>query len=328
MQNQSPSCAPFSKALCLKEYALKYDNLISKIEHAYSLMLALNILEKVTEIKKIDHHPDYDLTPYQGPCTSNYVFKDTVSIPKSLSSLINVNLGIAKIIHFDDLKNLASSCSLPFSSGLGGEYIIECALENNEDAFSHSGFEPEIDQFKLNEIKAVINNDGSKTVDLEGSFIGDSYGISPEDWDLYTEIIYIGFKSSLDDEDFYVELISQSYSMHAQKHYKLAFFLAYSALENYTNCKLNSNEVEDRLTDKINRLFKKFFPESDLSKHNVYTTVIGQFKKRLTPLRNHIAHGRRHVFKNEESLEMLIYTLVLIASIETKESNLKKLIEV
>jgi len=129
-------------------------------------MLSLNILERVVEIKMVDHHPDYDLTPYKGPCTSNYVFKDSITTPQSLSSVINVAIGRVRIIHSDDLKNLAEDNSIMYSPPINGEYIIETAMENDEDIFFSSGFAPEIDQFNLNEIKAKVSNDESRTIGI------------------------------------------------------------------------------------------------------------------------------------------------------------------
>lgn len=281
---------------------------------------------------EIDLNPDYDITPYQGDSGTTYVIKPKIDFPAGFESVIDVEIHNLKVIHADDVSRLIKDYQLTNGNINVDNYLNvlnycqELHAKNDPDdiwgLFSQLGFDPDIDDFKLNEISVSDINNNQKTIKLEGGYFGSSYSIDPIDWGLYAELEFFGGSSFDSNEQFYNELLIKSYDMYQQGDYRVSFFLSYSALEGYINIKNGSESVEERLSDKLSKLYRNEFPHIDLSKHNIYTTIISPFKKSLTSLRNHIAHGRKQQFDSDVAREMLLVALLFISSIENQKDKL------
>lgn len=315
---------------------MDYKKVISDDHNILKLMVSLNLCKLVTKIVEIDLNPDYDITPYQGDSGATYVFKPKIDFPDGFESVIDVEIQNLRILHADDTSSLIRDFQLTYSDvNVDNDlnvinYCQELHAENDPSdiwgLFSQLGCEPNFDDFKLNEISVSDINNNKKTIRLEGGFFGSSYSIDPMDWGLYAELEFFGGSSFDSSEQFYNELLIKSYDMHQKGDHRVSFFLSYSALEGYINIKNESEDVEERLSEKLNKLYKKEFSHLELSKHNIYTTMISPFKKHLTKLRNHIAHGRKQQFDSNVSREMLVVALLFISSIENKKEKLSDLL--
>lgn len=303
---------------------MKYCELISNEDNILKLMKKLSIIDEVTKIVAIDHHPDYELSPYQGSVASNYVFKNTINTPSELSFTYSAEILDSRIFHWDNVRDVAKSKNLAHSGDSFSEDVLNQAREMDEEVIAQ-GFEPDLDGFILNDLKIGVVYNQDKKINIEGSFFGDGYSISPDDWSLYSEIRFDGFTEFNDNELFYVELLINSFHMYHENHYRLSYFLAFSALEGFVNYYNASDDVEEKLPVKLANLFKNKFPDIPLSNNAIYTSCINEFKKKMIPKRNNVAHGRSCSFSLDESLEMLIFSLAIITAITCKKTKLIEL---
>lgn len=99
----------------------------------------------------------------------------------------------------------------------------------------------------------------------------------------------------------------------------------YCAIESFINYKIQSESDEKRLSEKLRDLVATTFPNIDLAKHSIYTSIIKEFDQ-LTGLRNMIAHGATTIsLSKQESCLHLILVLTLIACVEKAEADFSSL---
>lgn len=290
---------------------------IDDLDH--KLLSLLGILEVRSKIIQIDNDPDYDLSNYQGTVEKTYFFKDSWSFDGEFGAVIDVSIENQCVFHFDDIKRLAKEYKVHFDSSNPCDVVLNEIRKNNKDLMWEEGTSPEFDGFKLNDIRVERIDHSEKVVHFFGSYDGDSYSIQPMDWNIFIECSFYSFASSDTFGEFYVDLIAESYSLRDAGNMKLSYFLMYAAFENYINERLNAHDKADRLKDKLNELFNSQF--SPLQKHQIYTSIIGEFDK-WEKIRNGIAHGKAKIEITSEMVEGLtIFALALIASFESRESQ-------
>ena len=141
------------------------------------------------------------------------------------------------------------------------------------------------------------------------------------DWRTFVECSFYGFVSGSRTNKFYVDLIAESYALQDAKNYKLAYFMAFTALENYINVCQNINNGSGRLKDKLSDIFKMQF--NSLGKHEIYTSLLGEFKK-WEALRNYIAHGKKESKVSEKDVtDLLIFILTYYHLLKKELKHLK-----
>jgi hypothetical protein len=294
----------------------KIDNLDHK------LLSFLRIIEVGSKIIPINNYPDFDFSNYQGLTEQTYFFKDSWSFDGEFGAVIDVSIENQCVFHVDDIKRLAEEYNVYFDSSNPCDVLNEIR-GNNKDLMLDEGIPPDFDGFKLNDIRVEKIDHSEKVVHFFGSYDGDSYSIDPMDWNIFIECSFYSFVSSDTFGKFYVDLISESYSLRDDGNMKLSYFLMYTAFENYINERLNSQDREGRLKDKLNELFKMQF--SSLGNHQVYTSVVGDFDRWET-IRNEIAHGKANIKITSEIVDGLtIFSLALITSLESGESQFELL---
>lgn len=75
----------------------------------------------------------------------------------------------------------------------------------------------------------------------------------------------------------------------------------------------------------MQRAFKAAFSLDDLNKHQIYTSIVGEFSG-YTEIRNNIAHGTAAVAISEnDARRLLIFALTMIASLESTISTFQEL---
>lgn len=291
-------------------------------EHAILMLFAkLGLISIVSEIRKIDHHPNYDLTPYRGPDLTNYVFETDLEFPKDTSSVFEAELDAPAIYHSDALLKSAKKHGLPsFSDRNSGEKILNSVLGKLGDVDGVESWEPEIDQFKLQSCTVKSIDQTKRTVTVVGAYLGESDGIEPLDWSLYSLVKFYGFRSPLEEQFFYQELLGQAFIGFRKANYRLCVFLAYSALDAYIS---EENDQKDRFTDKLRDAFVQKFGKVD--RHEIYTSLIGVFQDEVVPARNDIAHGRQLRAGKGSSSRMLAVCVALIVSLEQGLESFKEL---
>lgn len=303
---------------------MKYKKLLSDKQNILLLMQRLGLVGEVVQVKKINHHPNYDFSEYKGPESQMYFFEDEQSIPSDLFSIYRAEIIKTLILHYDHIRELSISLDLDVDLDEDSEWILAQAVARDVNLVYEIGM-GSISQFALQQLKIIEIDNVDRCVRLIGSFKGDSYSIVPYDWALYAVIRFLGFKEDFNEGEFYRQLLVESYQLWRKGDHRVAFFLAYSALEGFINRKLEAETEADRLSEKVRDLFRQGFPTVDLSKHQIYTHAINDFNKTLTSLRNGVAHGRLIAIGDDQCQHMLFVTLVLICSIEFHVESFKEL---
>lgn len=299
---------------------MKYQKLVGSEHHISILMESIDIFRNHRAFICLDHNPDYNITPYQGSMFADYYFNNSYKFPCNYSSVYDVSIHKVGIYHADDFDFLKKQKRFSHLKNIteNGEDTLNACLEieiqngDDSDFFEHFGFGTEVNQFKLGEVNFSGADITRKRYSISGNFVGDSSDIDPIDWAIYAEVEFWGLESSDFEEEFYSDLLVKSYNAYLEKDYRMSFFLAYSAFEGFINQNLSSGKEEERLSDKLSKLFKNRF--NDISRHQIYTTIIKDFNGRLTFLRHDIAHGRKSDFTEDTTREMLIISLLFISS--------------
>jgi len=295
-----------------------YYNNFKKIENlTFKLLNFANILENKKIIIQIDNYPDYNMSEtYSGV----YIFSNKWNFSHLFKSIFETRIRNIKIFHFDDIERLAEEHNELVPQGHDFSEFLN-KISQKFDVMRLEGIEPDIDNFKMVDFKTVYIDNTSKYVEFRGSYRGSQYEIQPDCWNILFEYEVTGTSVYIDENKFYLELLSESYAFHKIKSYKIAFFLAYTALESYINHKLNSDDVEKRLKEKINELFNLTFPDDNIGTHQIYSSIMVDYKK-ITNTRNNISHGRSPVaLSGDDVIELLNFVLIIILSIEHKISN-------
>lgn len=294
---------------------MKYKSILSDDKSILRLMKHLSLLAEVVEVKKINHHPDYDFSEYRGPVTQTYFFKDQQPKPDNLFSVYEAEIVDSRILHWDDICELNDSLNLNASPDEESDWILAQAVANDENFIGGIGYD-KLPQFALQQLEITEIDNSTDCVKLQGSFEGDGYGISQPDWALYAVIRFKGFKEDFNESEFYRQLLVESYQLRSKGDHRVSYFLAYAALEGFINRKLNSEGDSGRLSEKGRNLFQRSFPASDLVQHQIYSHVVSDFNNILTSTRNNIAHGRLVEVNENQSRHMLLVALMFISSIE------------
>jgi hypothetical protein len=294
---------------------ISYKVILSEDKYLLLLMKRIGLVAEVTEVRYVNHHPDYDYSEYKGPVTQTYFFKTTLTIPSDLSFVYDTAILDTRVIHYEDFAGIVAELKLDADPNEDQEWILAEAFSRDSDFIYNIGYEA-LEQFSLHGLEITTVENHQRRINLQGSFVGDGYGISQPDWGLYAVVKFMGFKEDLNDAEFYRQLLAESFSLREKGDHRVSFFLAFSALEGYINWKMHVEADSGRLSDKVRNLFNYCFPDVDLGKHQIYTHAVADFNKRLTGLRNGIAHGRVGAIDSDQSRQMLLVALILICSAE------------
>lgn len=289
------------------------------------LLSVLNILERGRKIIQLDNHPDYDLSSYEGFVEKPYFFRDTWSFANDYSAIINIVVEHVGVFHFDDIQRLSSEYNVPFRSDGSFDIILNSVRNMNPNLMWEDAIDPDFDGFKLQEVKISSVDQFRKTVEFLGGYTGCSDSIQPMDWNIVVECSFNGFVSGEHYGGFYADLIAESYALREAGNHKLSYFIAFTAFENYINEHLDAHDKEGRLKDKLSEIFKVQF--GDLGKHQVYTSVVGEFDT-WEAMRHAVAHGKGKIEVAREHVEgLMVFVLTLLSSIELLETTFDGLYE-
>ncbi|MEH8120217.1 hypothetical protein Q7I34_00280 [Aeromonas veronii] len=285
-----------------------------------NLLSILGIIKDESRIIQIDNYPDYDLSPYDGYYTQKeYFFRDSWSFANNYAAIINSSIEHVGVFHSDDISRLTSEYEVPLDWENDFDITLSLIQEKNPDIMLEESTEPRFDGFKLNDIQIEKIDQCGKIIYFQGGYTGASDSIQPIDWKIIVQCSFHAIIPSSLTGDFYIDLIAESFALKDAKNYRLSYFIAFSALENYLNERLDSHNKEGRLKDKLSELFKSKF--SNLNKHQIYSSIIGEYDSWET-IRHCIAHGRRdHQVTKEHVDGFTVFMLTLLASIEKSEDS-------
>lgn len=190
--------------------------------------------------------------------------------------------------------------------------------------FSINGTDQHVNEnFNFHRVRLLSIDNEKRKVWYDGSFLGSHDSYFQNDWGVFSKIAVTGIPVAL--KSFYLELIGESYLLYKSGKYKLSYFIAYSALENYVNTGLGSEETEERLIDKLKCYLKE--QAGNLLKHEIYNSIIDIFSG-YTINRNNIAHGKGAIEVGEQhAQEALVFVGTLICAFNNNISTFKELSE-
>lgn len=303
---------------------MKY-NEIKGIKNIDLLLLQyLNILTVSSEIYRISHFPDFNKTPYGGDNLTQYYFDDYWDFSSKYHSIIHVDVEAVYLLHFDDVCRISKKYNITYEK-YDSIPILEKALTQNSELFFEDAMNPEFDGFSFHDLEMRFIDNHKKRILFHGGISASSDTVTGCDWDLYTELKLIAVDNNIELSPVYKPLLAEGCSLYWNKSFKLAFFIIYSALESYLNLKTNGEDEQIRIKEKLNIAFNKVF--SNLSSHNIYNSILFDLKQ-FTEIRNTIAHGRqqKNVTK-EECSDIMIFTCIVISSLEKDIESFAKLNE-
>lgn len=300
------------------QFIKKHNNLLEQ------LMFIYGIIKFEKKVIKIDNQPDYDISKYERECPTDYYFANSFNFTEMFEFVIKFEFQENKLFHYDDFLNMSKELKIDFKEEDDCNFLLKLYKEKNEILEQH-GFDTDIEQFKLHELRIQNIDNFNKKINYEGSFYGDNEGINPIDWGLYSFVEILGVPNQLSKNKFYKYLISESYILLQENKYKLAFFVGYSALESFINYEHSSAEEEKRLIEKLKELFKEKFGQ--IQSHQIYTSLINDFDE-FTNIRNSIAHGRNPVEIGESEVRKLLqFTIILIISFDWNVTKFEEIIQ-
>jgi len=284
----------------------------------YKLLAQVGILFRSTYVFEISHHPDYDLSRYEGPATANYFFSDPVDFPSNMDVVVDVEIKKNEILHYDDIARIAEENGVSADAAEDAAAMLTTLANKGRDI---EGWGTEISGFELRDIKKPTIDNLEKTLTFSGGFKGDSFSISHYDWSVYSICNMLGFRGGNGKVRFYLTLITEGYSLLVRGYYALAFFIFYSSYECFINLKLDTEHQPIRLGEKANKLFRTEFVGIDLQKHEIYSSIVNEFRN-YTKIRDAIAHGNaKSVATERDARDLLRFVLIVMVSIETKTES-------
>lgn len=252
-----------------------------------SLLMYLKIIDIKELIIPIEIEPDYDVSEYQREIDTDYYFSSKWSFKGIFENLTSIEFLSHKLYHEDHIRELDED----IKSKLTSDSIEENLNEINKidkDSFAWSGYDSdELDEFKLKYLRSRSIDNIKKDIQYEGTFFGSSYGLNVLEWGecgFYSKVLMEGICKTI----LYNDLLGESYLLYLSGNYKLSHFVAYSAFENFLNLETNSFDVQERLSEKLKKLFKE--SEINTNRNVIYCSIINNFSKQ-TKRRNEVAHG-------------------------------------
>ncbi|MBF9252622.1 hypothetical protein I2I11_04905 [Pontibacter sp. 172403-2] len=288
------------------------------------LLMYLNIIDIKELIIPINIEPDYDVSEYKREIDTDYFFINEWSYKGYFETLTSFEFLTHRLYHQNYFQELDNDLKSELTS-VSIEEDLNIINRLNKDSFAWSGYDSgELDEFKLKYIRLRSINNINKCIKYEGTFFGGSYGLNVLDWGecgFFAKIQMEGISRSI----LYNDLLGESYLLYLSGNYKLSHFVAYSAFENFLNLKTNSFEVQERLSEKLKKLFRE--SSIDTNKNVVYCSVVNNFSKQ-TKRRNDVAHGMDAVDINERAVrEFLIEIITMIILYNNNYLNFKEVIE-
>jgi hypothetical protein len=275
------------------------------------LLVGLGIFSTKKLIIKIDNTPDYDISKYEREEEKDYYFNNFWDFSDYNQSVVDLSFIEERLFHYDDFERGRDEYNIDFDEANPIQFLNNIYLLDDKWLIEN-GMEPDIDQFKLHELRVSSIDNTKKRLYYEGSFFGNYETFDPLDWGIYSLIEITGMPMGA--TKFYKDLIGESYVLHKENKNKLSYFLAYSAFESFITLELGHIDDERRLKEKLTELYRQKFPS--LERHQIYTSIMS-FYDSFTNSRNTIAHGINNItVTNEDANAAFLFITIMISTFE------------
>lgn len=229
--------------------------------------------------------------------------EDYIRLSEMYVDEFNVSPSIENILKFAHQRG-------DFGSFSSAEYDFDGNIVCNSSLKNYS-------QFHFKELAILNINNNSSVINYHGSFYTDSAGVDFSEYE--TIFAKLSVKHAAFNLPFYKELLLEAYSLLLEGNYKMAYFNAFAAFENFVNLKSEKDDHQGRLLDKFKDAYNNHPYEYQFAGQDSYCQLATVYKsEKFDKIRNDIAHGLdKNVIWNskkqkKKAVEMYIFTSIAI----------------
>lgn len=296
---------------------LKRENLLK------NLLTTLGVVKEIQTIIKIDNTPDDEVIPADWRNDDNNYFKNSWRFNHFFDSVTEFKFVGERVYHFDHINEAAEEVGMDLDAD-NIEYSLNQINNSDSSYFRSNGWDTDFNEtFQFHKVRVAVIDNVKKKIWYDGSFFGNHETYDNTDWGVFSKVKLTGIPKYL--LLFYQELLGESYLLFKSGNYKMAYFIAYGAMENYVNTNLGSEESEERFKDKLKRWCKT--KTTLIEKHEVYCGIIVEYDM-FTRIRNIIAHGKETIeIEKSDAESILTFVATLICSFEFDLPKFERLVQ-
>lgn len=291
---------------------MKYQEFLKQNDLLKKLLKKMNVIQQFKTIIKINNFPDADIIPTDWREDDNNYFKNSWKFDSYYKNVLEFAFLEERVYHFDQIREAEEELVMQLNID-DIEYSLNLIDDVDSDYFQYNGYDTDFNEsFKFHKVRLVAVDNFKKKIWYDGSFFGNHETYDNPEWGSFSKVQLVGIPSVL--MYFYQELLGESYLLYNSGNYKMSYFMAYAALENYVNSNLGSEESEERFKDKLKKWFKTKI--SNLETHEIYCSLIKKYDE-FTKKRNVIAHGKENIeIDKMEAENAILFVIILINSFE------------
>lgn len=321
----------------------KNGGLIHENDTLIKLNLKNGLIERKKYIFRIHVDINHDITEYDKFSTKDYYFASKWTFPDGIAGVYFVNI-LDTLIVTDEFqgtndyqlfnKEYIDKFSFkPSNSELLNFVNNEKCNESKErvddffdGSIQNNNYLDHSSEFCFKSIEIQRINNSSHEINYHGAYFTDSLGMYFAD-STFCSVALIQAKPDL---PFYKELLLDCFNHLNDKNFKMAYFNAFAAFENFVN--VTSCRATERL--KLSKKFKFAYNNNQSIPNFELCRVYRQLRTALdsyTKIRNEIAHGNIHTIDwssptgEAKATEMFLYSTIAMMCFEHNFQTLDEL---
>jgi hypothetical protein len=296
---------------------MKYQQFLKQKDLLKKLLIKMNIIEQFETIIKINNFPDTDVIPTDWREDDNNYFKNSWQFGSYFKNVMDFNFLEERIYHFEHIKEAEEELDMRLNSD-DIENSLNLIDVVDSSFFQNNGYDTDLNEtFKFHKVRLVSIDNVKRTIWYDGSFFGNHETYDNQEWGTFSKVQLTGIPSIL--TYFYQDLLGESYLLYHTGNYKMAYFIAYAAMENYVNSNLDSEETKEKFKDKLKQWLKT--KVTNLDRHEVYCAIIKEYDD-FCQKRNIIAHGKENIeIEKMHAESALLFVAILICSFENSQET-------
>lgn len=319
------------------------NGLIHKKDSLLKLNEKNDLIEKRKTILPINVNINNDFTELDTDRTKDYYFSDSWTYPEECSNVSFIE--ITNILFVTDLFQSSADYSTFVNEYIDEfyfkpntqellEYVSQkkCTNGDTVDSFfdgsilDNQDLKHSFDQFHFKNISIQRLNNSTREIGYHGAYYADSFGLDYSN-NAYCSVEFIQAKDEL---SFYKELLLDAFTHLTEKNYKMAYFNAFTAFENFVNAMSGRATARMKLGTKFNLAYNNHSTIRGFAS----SLVFRQFSSALsgfTKMRNEIAHGSVHTVDwksptgEQKALNMYVFSSITMICYENGFQTLDEL---
>lgn len=315
--------------------------------HGKDSLLKLNdkndLIERRKAILRINVNIKNDFTELDDENMKDYYFSDSWKYPEECSNVSLVE--IEDILFVTDLFQSTQDYSTFVNDFIAEFYfkpntqeLLEfvwqkkCTNDETVDSFfdgsimTNDELTHSLDQFHFKKLSIQRINNSTRTISYHGAYYADSFGLDYSS-NAYCSVEFIQAKEEL---SFYKELLLDAFTHLIEKNYKMAYFNAFAAFENFVNAMTGRERERMNLGTKFHLAYNNHFTIRGFADSRVFRQLSSALSS-FANLRHEIAHGSVHTvdWKSEtgeqKALNMYVFSSITMICYENGFQTLDEL---